>query len=226
MKKLAVMVLAAVLALALPATALAAQVTAVGAGQVRVTPDVATLNVGVSETNADVTKAQRSVNRRIEAVRKALVGKGVAREDIAVSSLYLYSNYDYSEGVEKITGYNVSHQLAITVRELDRLGALIDAALGAGANQLSGVSFELKDNAAAYARALALATENATQHAQSMAEAAGLTLGALTELTESPNGYAPLYAEGERDGASPAGTSVDVGDLVISTSVTAVYEAK
>ena len=227
MKKLTTIMMAMVLVLALATGAAAATIQTVGSAEVRVTPDTAVLSMGVSQVSSDVQQAQSEVNERIEAVRQALVDEGVSREDIASESIYMYTNYDYSEGIERIIGYNVSQQLSITVRDPDKVGVLIDATLSAGANQLNGVSFAHQDNSQAYQRALKLAVENAAQHAEAMADAAGLTLGDLTGLTESSNSYeAPFVMRSSVMEDAAAGTSVDIGSLFVQATVTATYDAK
>ena len=228
MRKLFAVLVGLVLTVALAVGASAAQVEAVGSGAVRVTPDCATLSVGVSRMDADVQTAQGAVNESIEAVRQALVKQGVAREDIAVESIFIFTNYDYSQVPERLIGYNVSHQLSITVRDLDNLGAVIDAALGAGANQLNGVSFTVTDDSAAYATALQRAVASAEAHAKVIAEAAGLTLGGVASLTESSfESWIPTARAMAADGGmGSAPTTVDVGDLVVSARVTAVFDAE
>lgn len=225
MKKFVSMMMALVLVLGLAAGAAASGVQATASAQVRIAPDRALLSLGVSERDLDVQAAQRSVNERIESVRQALYAEGIEPKDISVDSIYMYTNYDYSEGEEKINGYNVSHQIAVTVRELDKLGTLIDAALAAGANQLNGVSFDLDNNADAYAEALALAVQGAMEHAKVMADAAGIRLGELESITEgaeSWSAYATKTSNAAYDEA--AGTSVDVGGMTVSATATVVYD--
>lgn len=207
--------------------AAAADIVASGTGEVVVEPDSATLNLGVSETGKDMQVAQQSVNSRIEAVRQALVGAGVERGDIAVSDIYLYTNYDYSKGSEQVTGYSMSHTLVITVRDLNKLGEYIDVALGAGANQLNGVSFLLSNSTDAYLEALALATKDARAHAEALAAAAGLTLGKLDKLEESSGGWGAPYAlQADSAYGKGAGTTVDVSSLTISATVMCEFDAE
>ena len=110
---------------------------------------------------------------------------------------------------------------------MSKVGPLIDASLSAGANQLQGVTFSVKNNDSAYDQALKLAVEKAREKADVMAAAAGLKLGAIKTLTEGTDyGYSPYvnakYAEADMgEGAVP--TQVDTGMVTVSATVTVVF---
>ncbi len=204
-----------------------AQVTVSGTGVVNMKPDTATITLGVSETAKGAVAAQTAVNKSIAAIKKALIKAGAKEVDISVSDLSVWGNYDYSDSQQqKLTGYTASHTLNIKTADMELVGPLVDAALDAGANQLQGVAFSVKDDDEAYAQALKLAVEKAREKADVLAAAAGVTLGALTSLNESENyNYAPFvnakYAADEGMGAAP--TQVDTGYVTVSATVTAVY---
>ncbi len=223
------------LALALLLTPFAAlaedtEVTVSGTGVINIKPDTATIMLGVSETAQGAVEAQATVNEKIAAVKEALTGAGAKDRDISVSDLSVWGNYDYSGDTQKLTGYTASHTLNITTADMDAVGPLIDAALGAGANQLQGVSFTAENNDAAYDQALKLAFEKAREKAEVLAAAAGMKLGALESLAEgSVDSYGPYinakYAV--EDGAGQgAPTQVDTGLVTVSATVTAVFEMK
>ncbi len=226
MKKVLAMALVFTMALGMTAMASAATITASGRGEVLIMPDRATVSLGVRASDGDVTVAQSAVNACIEKVRAALYALGVEPKDLSVGYLAVYPVYDYSSDEQKVRGYEVSHDLSVKVYALDKLGALIDAALTAGANQLGGVSFELIDDSEAFADALKLATDNAARHAQTMAEAAGLQITGLTDLKQEENYYAYGGGFAMSKGADEAATSVDIGELIVSASVSAVYTAQ
>ncbi len=225
--KILTLTLVVILMLA-PLSALAegAQVTVSGTGIVSLKPDTATITLGVSETAKGALQAQNTVNKKIDAIKKALIKAGAKEADISVSDLGVWGNYDYSDGQEqKLTGYTASHTLNITTTDMDKVGPLIDAALNAGANQLQGVSFSVKNNDEAYSQALKLAVEKAREKADVLAAAAGVKLGALQTMTESFD-YSPYvtakYAEAAAgDAAVP--TQVDTGMVTISATVSVVY---
>ncbi len=131
---------------------------------------------------------------------------------------------------QKLTGYSACPHAQHHHRGHGRRRPLIDAALGAGANQLQGVSFTAENNDAAYDQALKLAFEKAREKAEVLAAAAGMKLGALESLAEgSVDSYGPYinakYAV--EDGAGQgAPTQVDTGLVTVSATVTAVFEMK
>jgi uncharacterized protein YggE len=226
MKKCMTLVL--ILCLTLFSVALAGtSVTGVGSGEVRLNPDMAVLNLGVSATEKEMADALAKVNSSLASLREALNSKGIGEGDIAVSDIYMYPQYDYDYSSEgRIIGYNVSHQISVTVRDVSALGALIDCAVSSGATQLNGVSFNSSQYQEAYLKALALAVQDARERAEVMAEAAGLAITGLTALTEggSSSYYdrQVVYAE---KGAGDE-TQVDVGAMSIQASVTAVFDAE
>jgi uncharacterized protein YggE len=204
-----------------------AQVTVSGTGVVNLRPDTATITLGVSETAKGAVAAQTTVNKKIAAVKKALIKAGAKEADISVSDLSVWGVYDYSGETQKLTGYSASHTLNITTADMEQVGPLVDAALDAGANQLQGVSFSVKDDGEAYNQALKLAVEKAREKAEVLAAATGVALGSLVSLNESDNfGYAPYanakYAVAD-EGMGAAPTQVDTGMVTISATVTAVY---
>lgn len=226
--KILTLVLAALMAFS-PVAAMAddSVITVSGTGVVAYKPDTAMITLGVNESAEGAVEAQSIVNRKIDAVKKALIKQGVKEEQIAVGDLGLWANYDYSDNKQKLTGYNASHTLTITLSDMNAVGPLIDAALSAGANQLQGVSFSVKQSSEAYDKALALAVEKARAKAEVLAQAAGVKLGALEALTEAADyGYSPYIAANvamsDKAGADP--TQVDTGMVNISATVTAVYK--
>ena len=232
MKFLKVLTLALAFALMLmPFSALAEgspEVTVNGTGIVTLKPDTATIVLGVSETAKGAVQAQSTVNKKIEAIKKALIKAGAKEADISIGDLSVWGNYDYSDGQDqKLTGYTASHTLSITASDMDKVGPLIDASLTAGANQLQSVTFSVKNNDDAYDKALKLAIEKAREKAEVMAAAAGLKLGAIMTLTEGTDyGYGPIvnakYAEADMSaGAAP--TQIDTGMVTISATVTVVF---
>lgn len=141
MKKLGIMLFAAVLTLGFCTAALAdTDISATGTGQVSLTPDTASVYLGVSATNADAGQALTQVNETLSQVRQALVQAGVDPSDVSTSSIDMYTQIDYSDDEEKISGYVVSHRLTVVVRDTSQLGAVIDSAVASGANWINGIS--------------------------------------------------------------------------------------
>ncbi len=229
MKRLLILMLTLVLALGCTAYAEenTATITATGSGVVMVESDVATISLGVSEQSADVITAQNTVNQKIAAIRAALIDAGVDNADINTDSLYIYANYDYSDGAQTVVGYNASNSLSVRTTEIDKVGTLIDAAFAAGANQLNGVNFSKQDSSEAQAQALTMATQNAMTKAKTIADAAGVRLLSIRSIEEGnsysfDSGLNVMYARAE-DSAAAFGTDVQAAMINVSATVTIEY---
>ena len=142
-----------------------ASVTAVGTATVTVTPDRAVFTAGVTTQDVTVATAQTQNAQAMQALIDAIKAQGVAAEDLQTSNYSINPVYDYNTGKlgdqQTLIGYTVSNTVTVTVRMLDNLPALLDAAVAAGANQTYGISFESSQNAAAYDQAMAAAAQDA-----------------------------------------------------------------
>ena len=220
MKKL----LSALLALAMLGTlctALAEGTLSVrGVGVVNVDADHATVSMGVRKVAANVQKAQNAVNNSTRSLIAAMRDMGVAESDIVTSAIGIYPNYSYDVD-DRITSYTAYNSISVTLRDVDQVGACIDAAFNAGANSLDYVNFFAKDTQDAADRALALAVESAKRKAQLLAEAAGIQLGDIIEIRDEENGgddANALYAKAEEADAG-GGTQVLASKQTVSASV-------
>ena len=228
MKKLTVVALVLCLAL-MPMFALAEDdrtMSVLGTATLTVTPDLAILNVGYAGENADSTLAQQAAADAITAVVAAVKELGVAEADIVTAYLNTYPVYNYVDDGQTLRGYRVEHMLAVTVRDLDSVGTVLDAALKAGANQSNSIQYKSSKEKEVYLQALAMAIEDATEKADAMAVAAKVTLETLVEVNESASYSVYPYAkEAQYDSAAGAsvGSTLMTGDLEVSASVELVY---
>jgi hypothetical protein len=158
-----------------------------GTAQLEVEPDEAIVRLGVSFQAPDAAAAQSRVNTTAKAILDAVKSKGIAESAIQTSRLDLSPVYDHRrpEGPPTVTGYQASNVVTVTLSDLGKVGAVIDAAIGAGANQVEGVSFQLDDDTAVKQRALAQAIDDARGKAMAMARALGLELGPVLEVQEA-----------------------------------------
>ena len=231
MKKLMILALALLMTMGCVAhaeTVADATISATGSGIVMVESDMATVYLGVMEYSSDVREAQDAVNNKIAAIRAALVEAGVDNSDINTDSIYIYANYDYTDDRQRVIGYNATNSLSVRTTEIDKVGALIDTAFAAGANQLNNVEFSCQDTSEAQAKALAMATQNAMGKAKVIAEAAGVQLGSIQAIVE---GGGSSYDSGlniafDRVTAAEdaAGTDVRAAMISISASVKVEYK--
>ena len=245
MRKLFMILLAAVLVFSISTAAMAEEtleeepsvtvsptestIVVSGSGETLVPADMAIISLGVSARNADVLIAQSKVNEAIAAIREALIADGVPAEDINTDFINIYAMYDYRDDQEELTAYNANSTLAIRTENMDKVGEIIDAAFGAGANTLNGISFSAKDTKTAEAEALKLAVANATEKAEVLAEAAGMTIAGIQTINESGtfsfdrgvmNNFS-LKVEAAADAAF--GTVVQAAKLTVSSNITITF---
>ncbi|MCL2461895.1 MAG: SIMPL domain-containing protein [Defluviitaleaceae bacterium] len=203
------------------------QINVSGAGSINVDPDVAYVSLGVSTQDASPKAALDANNKLIAAVIAAVKKAGIADKDIRTDGFSMYPNYDYSKSTQVVTGYAVSNNVNVTIRDITKVGDVLGVATDAGANVAGSVQFSVLDSSAAYNQALAMAIDNAKGKAQTIAKALGITIGVPASVTETNNGYAtPMYTAALNSASADAGGSVPVqtGKLTITANVAVTYE--
>lgn len=209
--------------------------TVSGSGEARVAPDLATVRLGVIAQAPTARAAQEQVSRTAGAVLEAIRKLGIKDEDIQTSGLSLSPLYSQPRpGTEeesrapRITGYQANNSVTIRVEDLTKVGPVIDAGLGAGANTLDGVEFGLRNDEVARSQALADAAVKARAKAQTLASALGLRLGNVLEVAEGgvsvlPQPY-PRYGRAMAElSMAAADTPVSAGQVGVQASVTIRY---
>lgn len=189
-----------------------------GTGVVRSVPDRASLSAGV-ETRAVTAEAALAANAKaMEKVLAALRAAG--GKDVTTSSVSLSPRQTPEGAVE---GY-VASNVATATFTLSATGKAIDAAVSAGANTVYGPSYTFSDRDALYRKALASAVANAKTHADTLAEAAGRTVGPVISLAEGSTGGIPIFAKAEA--ATDGGTPVVSGEQETTATVSVTYELR
>lgn len=171
-------------------------VSVVGHGVVHGEPDVASLELGVTVTEADVRDAVGQLDSRIAAVMAAVRSKGVAEQDIRTTSFNVWREERYPQGSsDSKPTYRAHHMLNIELKDAERAGEVLAAAVEAGANSIGGISFGIADSRELERQAREAAVTNARRKAQEFAEAAGVALGAPVSIEElsSSNGPRPMF---------------------------------
>ena len=198
-------------------------------GETRVAPDMATITLGVQTEAATAGEALKANGLRMNQVMAALKKAGIAERDIQTSNLNLNAQYAYEQNQPpRLTGYQASNQVTITVRDLAKLGATVDATVGAGANTVNGISFGLANPQAAEDAARLEAVKALQAKAELYGRATGYKAWRLVNLNEG-GGYTPapppmpVYAMAKREMADS--TSIASGELKVRIDVNAVYEA-
>ena len=195
-------------------------------GEVKATPDKATISLGVQTTAATAAQAMADNAARMTQVTAALRRQGVADKDIQTSNINLSAQYNYEQNkAPQLTGYQASNEVTVTVQDLRRLGPAIDAVTSAGANQINGVGFGLKDPQAAEDQARLKAVQALQAKAQLYAGAAGYRIGRLVNLSEGGGSQPVLYAPKVMTmAARQASTPVEAGELTVRADVSGLYE--
>ncbi len=219
------------LLLAWPITALGDEherhLTVTGVGLVEVVPDMATVRLGVTSEARGAREAIDENSRAMAAVLERLRAAEIEDRDIQTSNFSVSPRYDYnrqSGEAPRITGFVAQNMVAIRVRDLDRLGAILDEVARDGANSFNGLSFGLQDRTPAEDAARLAAVDEARRKAELYAGAAGVSLGPVVTLSESV-GASPqpmMMAEQSMRAASDA-VPVAAGELAVSARVTIVY---
>ena len=185
-----------------------------GGGEAKVTPDRALVYVGVQTKGRTAALAGQENAKLANAILAALRAAGIAREQIGTINYSVSPNYRYYPDGRKpeLTGYDASNTVRVDVRSVELVGQVIDAALGAGANTISGISFYASQMDSVRRAAMAAATIDARLSAEVMARAAGGTLGPLVSLTtqmnDGPRPYVVMQAMAMRGKAADESTPV------------------
>ena len=201
-------------------------ITVQGHGEVKVQPDIALVTLAVTTQSQDQAQAVRENAARTAAVLAALRGVQIAGKDIQTQSYTVQPQYDDKPSPPVLTGYEVQNSVQATVRDLTKVGLVIDKATAGGASQGDGVSFDLSSQSQAQSEALTLAVTSARRKAQVMADAAGVGLGRLLTMSEgTPEPvYRPVFAA--RALAAPASapeTPINDQQITIIADATLVY---
>lgn len=185
-------------------------------------PDYAELYVGVTTRDADAGRAGEQHARIAQAVRAALRALRFAAESLPTIGYQVRPEYERPRN--RPVGYTVESRIQVRVHDLTRVGPVIDAALGAGANMVSGLTFESTRRDAARLEALASAMQAAREEAEAMARAAGGRLGALLEASSGGPAYPRAQREVMALASMQAETPITPGTLEISATVTTRWE--
>src|SRR5215208_4543281 len=195
-------------------------ITVSGTGTVSAVPDTATISFGVVTQATTASQALSTNTAAAERMVAAIKAAGVDSKDLRTDVVSLSPRY--SERGDEIVGYTASNTVSATIRDLGRAGAVIDAAVGAGANSVQGPTLERGDVAALYRDALKRAVDDARTKGEALAAAGGLTLGAVSSMTEGSQG--PITFASAKDAAGSA-VPIEPGTQDVTATVTVVFRA-
>lgn len=202
-----------------------------GVGRVDVTPDQATLTVGATIQRPSAAEAWTETSRLATQMLARMQQLGVRKEQVRTSAIQLipiYATPGAMHGQPQISGYQGSYTATLTLDDLSLVGRVIDTAVEAGANNLFGISFGLRDASKARKEALTLAVREAREKAEVIAQAAGLQLRGVERIVESgitvPTIRLGMANPGGPPGPSPMlPTQIEPGTLTVVAQVSAVF---
>lgn len=201
------------------------QINANGVGKVYLTPDVAYVNIGVRSQSENVGDALKGNSAQAQSVVDALKELGVDAKDIQTSAFNVYPQQEFGPNGEVIKNtYVVENTVYITVRDMTKLGQLLDTVVRSGANTINGLQFDVLDKSKATSEARRLAIEDARKQAQEMADAAGVKLGALLSLNSYLSSPPVPVFEGKGGAQNNDKVPVSAGQLVLTVEASLAYE--
>lgn len=195
-------------------------VTVTGEASIAVAPDMATMRVGVSSQEKTAREASEANARQMTGVLAAIKGAGVAERDVQTSRLSLQPQYDPNKGTPRLTGFQASNQVTIRIRDVDSLPIVLDRAIAAGANEMSGIEFGVSEQSKLLDQARDDAIADARRKAELYAKAAGAKLGHVVSITEEGSAPPPRPMQAMRAGAVP----IAPGEQTLRATVTVSYE--
>jgi uncharacterized protein YggE len=198
-----------------------------GSATVKADPDLAQAQLGVQTFADSVSKAVAENNARSGAIQAALAAQGIGAKDMKTSGFNVYPQMDYEKhrsGV--VVGYWATNTLGVKIRELAKVGQILQAGIAAGANNVSGLYFSLEDPDSLLQEARVQAVADARRRAEALVGAAGGKLGKVLSIRESSPWYGPVMARADfaKNAAGVEMVPVQPGELEVTGQVEVVFE--
>ncbi len=193
-----------------------------GNGAIHAEPDQGTIQIGITTHAEQLTDAQAENAERSKSVVDRLTSLGIQQSEIQTSHFSVAPQYDYIDGQQRFRNYEVQHQLHVTVKDISKIGEIIDAAVQSGATEVSAVQFGISNSSELYERSLSKAVQKAHTHAEALAHAAEVVLQQvpLHIQEEAGNSVMPYPIQMAKMSAAPG---IEPGTLEIQATVTVTY---
>ena len=197
-----------------------------GNGEAAAVPDIAKISIGVTESSKNVTDAQTKVNSKVKNITDALIGLGVEEKNIKTTNYSVSPDYSFNR-FQEITGFTVNQNLEVK-SDIKEINQVIDASTANGANIAGGIEFILTDEKQLELenKARKEAVEKAKIKARSLADAAGIKLGKVVDVTESTGQEPrPVFLEAKADQAEPdQTTNITPGENKVEVTITLTFD--
>lgn len=214
-----------------------------GKGEVFATPDIAVFSFTVSEKAKTVKEAQDVVTEKMNKILESFDKSEIDEKDITTGGYNIYPEYEYQtlncfvypcpQGKSILAGYNVSHNVSLKIRDLDKVGKILTDLGGLGATDVSGVTFSIDKQDELKTEARDLAIENAKTKADELASALGVKLVRVVSYSEYGNGiiygrYDAMKTEAYGIGGGPTSPTPEIptGESKIVSTVNITYEIR
>ncbi len=199
-----------------------------GQGKVTATPDIAIVSLGIAAQASSVAEAQSQAATAMDKVMSPLKNNGVDSKDIQTQSFSIQQvrRWDDVKKEEVVVGYRVTNVVTAKIRNMNKVGGIIDAVAKAGGDltRINGISFSVDNPSAYYGGAREKAVADAKARAQQLAQLSGVKLGNVTYISESVQTPPPIYRSVFEGAPVPAPTTpISPGETEISLSVQVVY---
>jgi uncharacterized protein len=196
-------------------------ITVVGTGSAKTAPDVSDWSFGVQSDGDTASAALKEASAATRRIIAALRDAGVAKADLRTEQVSLYPRM--SNDGRDVVGYTASSSVQATVHEIGKAGSVVDAAVAAGANQVSGPMLRVSDSRAQYRDAVDAALDDARARAEAIAAKAGVRLGAPVAIVETGGGGSPVPVYDRTALAGAAEMPIEPGTQEISASLLVTF---
>lgn len=210
-------------------SALARTITVVGEGRVRMRPDMAQTNIGVEVVSDTVKEASRQAAETMGAVMEALKAQGVDEKDMQTAGYSIWVERPYGpEGPARDESlYHVSNSVSVTIRDLDKVGPILDAAIEAGANNIYGVNFNVAEPGVLMSEARQKAVVDAQAKVQELAGLNNVQVGEVISISEvigGGGGFFPSFSRASvAEGLGGGGGPISPGELELTVQLQVTY---
>jgi uncharacterized protein YggE len=199
-----------------------------GEGKEVVIPNIAEIRIGVVTQGKNLADLQNSNTEKVNKIINFLKEQGIDSKDIKTENYSITPNYDYKISPYQIVGYTINQNLLVKVRDLNKIGQILERAVQDGANNVSGPNFTVDEPEVYLEKAREKAIQSAKEKAQKIAQTAGFRLGKIVSINESPESVPiPFYSLGLSEKAMPASVpQIEPGSREIKASISITYEIK
>lgn len=196
-----------------------------GEGKVYTKPDIAFVNLSVVTEGKNIKNVQNENSEKMNGVIAFLKDFGIEEKDIKTTGYRLYPQYSYeNRRIPQIIGYEITQTLEVKIRNLEKIGEILDNAVGIGINQVNSLQFGVDNDKELREQAKELAIKDAKDKAKKLASQLGIKLIKLSGFSEDSDYGFPVYRAAEEFGIGGGAPDIEVGENEIMVNVTLIYE--